>query len=549
MTQGISLEDVFDDVANFLNQNDLASLCLVSRRFNELATPRLYADITINKNPVLRSKDWWIECGKTYVAGYRSITKSNDQNDLFLYDRICRLLESKHLYLIRTLVVQEDVFNDTEAGMPLLQRLIDSVRSLNQVTNLDIRDSVLFQANKEKLKGIRPSKVMRIQEIGSLNDISDLEQLKSLEIFVTLPSFDNVILSDAVKFKLLANLEELVIEDIEFSSLRVFYYFKEQGVVFTKLKSVKFNHVHGIHDYNKTYRELTADFLKEVIPLKQLQSLEMELACEMSECTCIDDFLSEISSELVSLRNLALIEKTFVTQGDHYTEENWDLSINRFILHLPNVSQNLQTLSVRHNCPINGIQKDSVEGNYIRRRTLYEEVLPHLKSLKKLFAPTILQSLSSYEILVCDLLWNGCECEKCTKVLDIFDQFIQNHQYYSYEEGQYKDIIPTVFFAYAGDSLCRRFLTETDWDLKALQYSPTQQMWDFHGYENVYHFQDYNCHFDESAYTHLTQVISHFFDDYMKTLVKLLPNLTVCLLSGIYYQVSDDRQFSSQYDR
>ncbi|CDO92435.1 unnamed protein product [Kluyveromyces dobzhanskii CBS 2104] len=548
MASNASLKDVFGDVTKFLNQNDLVALCLVNREFCELATPQLYSDIVINKHSVLRSSEWWIDCGKTYVGGYRSEKKSNDQNDLFLYDRIERLLESRQTNLIRTLVVQEDVFNDMETGMPLLQRLIDEMLALNQIIDLDIRDSVLFQANKEKVKGLKLSETIRIQELDSLNDISDFEHLKSLEILVTLPSFENVILSDVVKLRLLAGLDELVIEDVEFSALRVFCFFKEQGVVFSNLKSLKFNHVHGIHDYNKTYRELTAEFLREVIPLKQLQSLEMELACEKSECICVDAFLADISPKLVSLKNLALIEKTFITLGDHYTEENWDLSINRFILHLPNVGQNLQTLSVRHNCPTNGLQKDSVEGNYIRRRTLYEEVLPHLCSLKKLIAPTILQSLSSYEILVCDLLWNGCECKKCAEVLDIFDQFLQNHQYYSYEEGRYKDVIPTVFFAYAGDALCRRFLTETDWDLKALQYPPTQHTWNLHGYENVHHFQDYECFFDESAYSHLTQVISHFFDDYMKTLVKLLPKLTVCVLSGIYYQVSENREFFSQYD-
>ena len=44
-----SLECIFDNVSFFLNQNDLCALCLVNHRFNELATPKLYANIVINK--------------------------------------------------------------------------------------------------------------------------------------------------------------------------------------------------------------------------------------------------------------------------------------------------------------------------------------------------------------------------------------------------------------------------------------------------------------------------------------------------------------------
>lgn len=513
-----------------------------------MASIRLYQNIVLNTNPVLRSDDWWLDCGKTYISGYRSVNKTDDQNDLFLYDRIERLIESSKLDLARTIIVQEDIFKDKSSGMKILQSLINKIISLNCVTNLDIRDSVLFEANRENIRRLTKLDAIRIEDMDSLNSLQNLKNLRSLEILITQPSFDAVNLSPIIKEEMLPNLVELVIEDIEYSALRVLYYFKHENIILRSLKRLKLSHVHGMHDYSKTLRELTAIFIKTVVPLKQLSSLELEISCEMGDCSCLDDFLGDISPELVSLNSLSLIEKTFATQGNHYTEENWDLSINKFILHLPNVSDNLKKLSIRHNCPINGLQEDSVEGNYIRRRTLYQEVLPHLESLRTLIAPTILQSLSSYEILVCDLLWNGCECEKCKKVLDIFDQFIQNHQFYSYKDGEFKDIIPTVFFAYAGDALSRRFLTETDWDLKTLEYAPAQYMWNLHGYESVHHFEDYDCYFDETAYVHLTQVISHFFNGYMDELVRLLPNLTSCVLSGIYYQVSHNHHYSSIYD-
>lgn len=299
-----SLECIFDNVSFFLNQNDLCALCLVNRRFNELATPKLYANIVINKNPVYRSNNWWIESGKTYLSGYRSVKKSDDQNDLFLYDRIERLLESQHLELVQSLIIQEDVFNDMKVGAPLLRKLIDKVIELDRVEDLDIRDSILFQNTHNKLKVLTNLKALRIRDIAGLNDISHLRELKSLELFVTLPSFDDVILSEPIRSLILPNLEELVIEDLEYSSLRVLNYFREQGVVFSNLKSLKFNHVHGIHDYNKTYRELAADLLMGVIPLETIHSLEMEISCEVNDCTCIDDFLADISPHLIRVNNL-----------------------------------------------------------------------------------------------------------------------------------------------------------------------------------------------------------------------------------------------------
>lgn len=541
------LKEIWPFLCVYLNQNDLTSLCLVDKVLKDVATSSLYKSVVITKDPVFRDDSWWIDCGKTYVAGYRSVKKTEDQNDVFLYDRIERLLESPNFQLLDSLIIQEGIFSDKETGNKLLQRLINKASKF-PISNLDIRDSVLFEENESKLKKLNNLRAIRIKEVRSLNELEGFRNLKILQIMPTLPSFDGDIMNDSVKKNVLANIEELEIEDMEWSSLRLFYYFKNCGVRFRNLKSLKLNHVHGIHDYSKTLRELTPIFLEEVIPLGQLEALELEVACEIDNCSCLDDFLSSISPNLKSLRSLALIEKSFARTADHYTKENWDLNINKFILHLPRVEKNLQKLSIRHSCPINGIQKDSVEGNYIRRKRLYEEVLPRLKSLRNLIAPTFLQSLCSYEILVCDLLWNGCECEFCRRVLGIYDKYIMNHQYYSYIDGQYKDMIPTVFFAYSGDSLTRRFLANTDWDLKAFENSPSEYNWNFHGYEDIQHFNDFDCLFDETAFPPLARAISHFFNSYMDHLVEILPNLRACLLSGIYYQVNFDHNYSLRFD-
>ncbi|CEP62841.1 Roy1p LALA0_S06e05050g [Lachancea lanzarotensis] len=538
----------WDYAVGFLNQNDLLSVGRTNTHLHDIAMKRIYRRVVISKSPILRSSEWFLDCGTTYVAGYRSLYKTADQNDLFLYDRIVRLTESPHLHLVEEVVIQEDVFEDKEAGYAVLKGLLNKLMDLDRLKVLDVRDSYLL--SEIRLRYLQLSNLRQCQVVGltDLGQLQSLENIESLELLLTSPDFDNRTLTDNVKTVLASNLRELVVDDLEHSALRLFQFFQEHNMSLKAVRSLKFNHVHGIHDYNKTIRELIPDFLVCVFDLEKLERLEFEGSCEVEGCVCFQEFLMELAPRLTNLRELGLIEKTFATQGDHYTEENWDLAINKFIFHLPNVSHTLQKLAIRHNPPLNGIQKDSVEGNYVRRRTLYDNVLPKLTHLRSLIAPTLLRSLSSYEVLMCDLLWNGCECDQCAKVLPIIDQFIMNHQYYSSPDGCYKDIIPTVFLAYSGDALSRRFITEIDWDLKAWQTCPVSTNWDFHGYESIQHFHDYACHFDESVYVAFTKCLSHFFNSYMDHLVNYLPLLRSCVLSGIYYSVDDSNKHTSIYD-
>lgn len=146
-------------------------------------------------------------------------------------------------------------------------------------------------------------------------------------------------------------------------------------------------------------------------------------------------------------------------------DEKWDLVVNKFILNLPNVSKDLRLLSIRHDPPLNGKGIDTVDGNLLRRKKLYEKVLPKLTSLETIIAPTVLQSITSYEMYACDLLWNGCKCAFCSKYLPLFDKYIMNHQYFSTPDARYLDIIPIVFAAYTGKSLAKRFDPQKNWDL------------------------------------------------------------------------------------
>lgn len=546
MTTHLDIVDLLRNSTRFLNQNDLLNLALTSKTIHdEVAIDALYQTIYITKEPVLRSSEWFLETGTTYLSGYRALKKSNDQNDLFLFDRIERLLQSKHLPKIKKLIVDRDVFSDAESGLPLLDKFIKKMVKLDYLSDLDIREPLLFEENyTEYLKMSNLTRV-KIASSESLAYVGSLRTLQSLEWFVLEPDFFNVKnLEGPIAQYLSNNLVELNIRDTENSSLRVIDYLHNMGVRFRNLQSLKFNHSHSSHDYS--FAE--SNFFETIDPSK-LKKLEISIACEEKNCSCMDDFFSELASRLENLHHLGLIENTQKTQYDHYTAEDWDIAISKFILKIPNVSRQLFTLCIRHNTPINGLILNNMDGNYTRRRKIYEAVLPNLRALNSLIAPTMLQSISSYEIYVSDLLWNGCVCEYCKEWLPRFDDYFMNHQYYSKEDGEYKDLVPTVFFAYVGDAIAKRYFTHLNWDLDGTHLAPSGCVWNLHGYENLHHFDNFKCDFDESYFGPLAIVVKHFFDGYMAFMVPNMPSLKTAIFSGIYYSINrETRTFTSIYD-
>lgn len=533
------LKNVFYEVSKYLNQNDLINLGMTNRKiFREIAVPRLYRNIIIRKNFTLRSEAWYLDAGVSYIGGYKAVIKSDDQNDLFLYDKLERLLESANLDYIKSLVIQSDVFQDRSAGIKILQMLVDRIISIGTVTNFEIYDVELFYKNYSRILKMPMLENVCVVGLEDFNRIAETAKnvIKAANLVMVSTTQDSSTFSPQVEKPLFAELLELNIEDPQASGLRFFFYCCSQNIVFEKLVSLRLCHVHSVNNYNQANHELHFRDLEKVIHIGKLRRFEFEFSCEVKNCDCADSFLMGMAKKLTSLNELGLIERVFIDSWNHTTSEKWDLWISKFILHLPNVGSNLKKLSIRHSIPTNGLIMDAVEGNYNRRRSLYEHVLPNLKSLEILIVPTMLQSLSAYEVLVCDLLWNGCECAFCKKVMNIYDDYIINHQYLSDQDGTLKDIVPTVFFAYVGDSISRRILYQASWDIKLLNIAPSSYFWNMHGYNHISHFAEYECLYDESAFPYLGKIISHFFNTYMEHLVRFLPNLRTCILSGVYYQ-------------
>lgn len=545
------LLNAFESASYFLNQNDLLTLAQVSREVHDgFAIRGLYKCIHITRDSVLRNELWYLDGGKSYLSGYRAIKKTEDQNDLFLYDRIERLSNSPHLQLIEQLIVDAELFADREVCLPILKELLNRLISLNKLKNLEIRDPELFQDYYSKALNMSSLNGITIADTQPIESLQMMSKVTSLKWTLLKPEAELGSLDLSTKQILSNQLQEaeLVADEVKFCSLNLFQYLRREGIRFNTLKSLKLNYTHNIDGYNGAFMEDPVNIISSVVDVGKLEKLELGISCEHDECDCMDAFVDELAPKLTSLRELSLIEKTTTEATSHEMKERWDIAACRFIIRLPSVDKNLKLLSIRHATPFNGLSENSLPGNYARRRTLYETVLPKLGSLQKLIAPNILQCLSAYEYLMCDLLWNGCECQSCQRILPIFDQYLMNHQYYLTNEGRYTDVIPTVFFAYAGDFLMKRFSDQADWDLNILSVAPIERFWNLHGYEDLRDFEDYECFFDETTSPPLALVISHFFNSYMDHLVQFLPNLKTVVLSGIYYTVDSSRNYRCVYD-
>lgn len=531
---------ILSNVSEFLNQNDLVALSQVCRKVHDkVGIKKLYEKITITREPIIKSESWYLESNYSSLSGYREVLKTNDQNDLFLYDKIQRLLNSSHLHYINELIITDHVFNDVESGSPLLIELIRKLVSINLIESLEIFDSILLEETYDdylKLTHLKSLNLLYLHDIFKTKTIQNVKSLQLRLPFDIEQEFGELINSELRSF-FETKLKSLVINDVESSSLRFFQILHNSDIHLNAIESLKFNHFHGSIDYNSVARELSSIDILKVIDFINIKKLEMSIGCETENCPCFDEFLFDVSSQLPNLERIGLIENTHKTQGDHYTEENWDISIGRFLLSIPNVSSNLKALSINHNPPDNGEQLNAVDGNYFRRRNFYSELLPHFKALKTLSSPSLLLSLSAYDILIGDLLWNGCECDYCKKVLPILDEYIMNHQVYSDESGMYKDISVTNFFAYICDTLTKRFRNQIQWDLDVFNVAPTDEIWNFHGYSNIHHFEDYSCNFDSSVFTIVPRTVVHFFNGYMNNIINYLPNLQLVNLSGICYAV------------
>lgn len=589
---------VLSELLSYLPQNELLSVSRTNRFFHELVSARLMKNLVFRSHPSLKSKRYWlISSGQTVVGGTRDIYHLSDgANEKVLAEKLLAFkaaISYKPILSCESLVVGEKMFLTKEGYELLLDLVLELIRKSRDLKVIEIRDKALREeVNRIVLsKGGYPTLESII--VDSIPEICSLAKFPNLRLLTVIVERDNLLEYGAdFDFESLARplskISSLTIIDDEDASLRILRFFKEQcsGLRLTNLKSLKFNHYHGMHNYNTVLRNLSLEILDNFIDLSALENLEMELNCD-EDCDCFSSFMLGLSKQLKSLKSVGLMEKQQYNKTNpvlkHQVYENWDLVAFLFLDSLPN-KEKLTKLMIKNNPPIDGFIEDGLEGNYLRRRTLYATTLPKFTSLRQLVIPSALSVVSCYEQAVSDLLWNGCTCPQCEDHLPLFDNYLMTHQYFDYKVTyDFKDMITCRLFGFFADSLERRIEDRPPMDLiehsklptslptrlsefeildNVLRIPPSLVLWNFHGYmkiicrdfknddDEIFYDEERflsmipdqekeGCLYNELCFEALRECVDHFFqNNYLNNWLcnqETLKQLNVVVLGGVYY--------------
>ncbi|CAK7897430.1 hypothetical protein CAAN1_04S02520 [[Candida] anglica] len=195
--------------------------------------------------------------------------------------------------------------------------------------------------------------------------------------------------------------------------------------------------------------------------LSDFDEVSIFFGCDNPSCnqTCYP-VLSSVMSTFLTFTTVESLSFNQINSTHHInTHEDsvqWDLTVFQ-IISQSNIS-NLSHLLIDHK--VKELFEDGVDGNYLKRLSLYTETLPRLLSVSQrlitLEMPHFLTVVACYEQPMNNLLWNGCKCAHCNVHLGILDEFIMSHKIYSAQHHCWKDLISCHFFISLGDELAKR---------------------------------------------------------------------------------------------
>ncbi|KAH3668238.1 hypothetical protein OGAPHI_001992 [Ogataea philodendri] len=509
MTSSLLFARVLPLVVPFLGQQDKIDLACTCYDVYRAVIPSVYQNLLFSGRSLLEPSLKWSNVGSL-------------QNPFVSEKRHTQVYELRQELLFETLTLNKELLQCVESVVVAGTQISpDLALLLSQAPNLKRFDVPNAQRLASNLASTSLASVL----------ITDLEQLCHLPDTVTeirLGVFDSDKISVSDRARALARVyaaSSLVLVSDE-PSICAFLKFL-QPFATLRLRSLSVVYYHGYNDYNQAARLLVRQLLDHT-DAAQLCRLEITAGCDQMACACLNEFAAHLCSKPLHLKQLALLQKT--VHRDHNYTEKFDVAVTALLKQLPN-NTHLEQLYLRHSPPLDGMIVHGFEGNYIKRRNLYQETLPLLTGLQKLVCPTFVWSLAGYEQLMSDLLWNGCSCPHCDSFLSLFDEFIMTHHFYDSSAGLEKDVISPCFFSCAAATLAARFIGTPFDNLPLLNVS-----WNFHTLLSIDHDPTYDCRFNQGFFRPLATCISHFCSDYVDALGRSNENLVHINLNGIVFQ-------------
>ncbi|ODQ81975.1 hypothetical protein BABINDRAFT_165480 [Babjeviella inositovora NRRL Y-12698] len=534
MTGFCNLPDaILDRVVAFLPQQSKLHLAQTSFRFYKLSTKHLYRSLSFQEHVILQDPTGFADSLATGISGFQNVLMSAEFDEKLMTVRQNILANSvtlnpellAHIQVVRVSKLYA-AGSDAHASIVAFLEVVAAGPNLRNVQIVD--QTLLAQVNPL----LQQSAL--IEAVTVLNDPLVPVQVSHVNLNLARDSPD-------IAARLLPSLRRAT--GIAFgentSYIHTLKALSASGPL--TLSRLTINLHHGFNGFNDELRTEVHAFLN-ALDFAKLARLELRLGCEYAyECECMTEYLDTLAPKLTALTHVSISEKAMYK--DHKFSEKWDMAVLRFLIQIP---APIRYLSIRHYTPVDGNIKDGLDGNYIRRRVLYENALPKLASLETLVAPTFMQSCACYEVLMSDLLWNGCQCPFCEKIQSLLDDFIIHHQYYDVEDGDFRDVITPRFFAAAGDAMSKRLVRQVS-DLELVSTPPCVARWGFHGYSDITCGEDFECDFNQSAFAPLVIVLSHFMEAYIKFLMGSNLRLREVVLSGVYFELGTERNGTRKF--
>lgn len=526
-------------IGTYLNQNDKVSLMYTNYHFYSAIIPVLYKKLLITPLSLSKSKSTFRDSQFTVVGSLPTPLATDELNDNIFKSRQQVLLQSLEINTELSKMINEVVLYDNQTG-----RSIHEVFDNDLLKHLELHcpniESFLV-ANALPHEVIMPSlKKVQLYHLSSIETLLNLNMnVEELRLLASNKPFDLSTLGKKAE-DMFAHLKGLMFDD-DLSQLETTKFLMDTTTRLS-VEKLKIQHYHnGIED--KSVCISNAERLLNLVDLSKLKHLELEIGCDELVCSCYDSitlFLSQKDS--LKLESLSIVQKT--VQRDHNYSEKFDFNTTNLLEHLPNKS-NLTKLSIRHEYPTDFNCVGGFEGNYLHRIELYKRTLPLLTGLRTLYAPTFMQSVSCYEQLMSDLLWNNtCGCKECQDYTSIFDDYVQKHQYFSDYNGRFVDMFPFFLFGTMGKTMAQSLITGCDSDM--LRFPKLIKYWNFHdGDHQVIHMNQYdnNCGIDNTAFERLSVVVIHFLRDYVQEIKLLQSSVQNVILSGVFFSLSDNLIF------
>lgn len=527
--------DVLQRVARFLPQQGKVSWMYTNYSFYSTIQPTLYEKLLITPSGLSKSHDSFRDCKYTTI-GYLDTPMANlELNNRVFTSRQQVFLQSIQINSELCNMIKEVVIYDSKRGSnvtdiinkDLLEVLETCCPNIETFTSLN---TAPYEIILPSLKRIDLHKLSSLERILELN-VEELH-ISSENILFNLHSLNE---SKAISF--FSNLKSLILND-ELAQVMIIKYLLEiQTNTKFQFSSLKLIHYHSGNETTLECNKLAEQFIN-AIDEKKLRSLELVIGCDDLLCSCFEELFSTLKQSNFNLTSLSIVQKT--VQRDHNYSEKFDYHITELVKGIPN-NKNLKTLSIRHAYPLDFNCVGGFEGNYLHRIQMYKDLLPTLTGLETLIAPTFMQSIACYEQLMSDLLWNNeCLCSSCKDYTDIFDDYVQQHQYFSDYGGKFVDMFTSFLFGNVGKLMTDRLVD--DCDLFLLRYPKLIKFWDFHtGDHDVVHIDDdYECGIDATAFDRLGVVVDHFLKAYVKEIKSLQNNIKHVLLSGFFYEIENN---------